>query len=364
MNPFRMDPPDSKRRRSSADPPPPNAALDHRRWSILSAPTPKAQPPPVTPGLSLGRLLACAPPTPASVAPTAQNNFRAAPSTRANDDEIEEFEDEDPIDDAPNPPPPPPPPQSRTSAFTPTQLPPPPPQTPSGAACSSALVVAGVPPPSAPRTAASTTSAAGSSSAYHPPRASLVSNLSLNMRQLGEAAGARAGRRESTRKQLGAIGALAQRAVSERDAAEQLLLVKHRILGPMPPQAEAVQKAMKDPELRHMVLHCVRVLAMAPLVVCECVEEKELLKEEERRLAAADAAAVRNEGDEGEEEDEEPPPPSLRVVLHKARYERVIGAGGKRRFVIFAPWYEQGDARDGDDGAGRMLLAPMAEALP
>ena len=184
------------------------------------------------------------------------------------------------------------------------------------------------------------------------------------MRQLGEAAGARAGRRESTRKQLGAIGALAQRAVSERDAAEQLLLVKHRILGPMPPQAEAVQKAMKDPELRHMVLHCVRVLAMAPLVVCECLEEKELLKEEERRLAAADAAAVRNEGDEGEEDDEEPPPPSLRVVLHKARYERVIGAGGKRRFVIFAPWYEQGDARDGDDGAGRMLLAPMAEALP
>ena len=38
-------------------------------------------------------------------------------------------------------------------------------------------------------------------------------------------------------------------ALSERDAAEQLLLVKHRILGPMPPQAEAVQKAMKDPEL-------------------------------------------------------------------------------------------------------------------
>ena len=60
-----------------------------------------------------------------------------------------------------------------------------------------------------------------------------------------------------------------------------------------------------------------------------------------------------------------PPAPErkvLRVVMHKARYDRVCGAGGGRRFVVFAPWYEQSDSRS--EGGVKLLLAPLAEALP
>ena len=59
---------------------------------------------------------------------------------------------------------------------------------------------------------------------------------------------------------------------------------------------------------------------------------------------------------------ERPPvKPLVHVMMHRHKYERVCGATGGQRFVVFAPFYEQSAARSA--GGVRVLLAPFAEAL-
>lgn len=240
-------------------------------------------------------------------------------------------------------------------AAAPPPLPaayPPPPHTPAlrppVAHCSSLA---------APHSAASSAGAPSSAVAI---RSTLVSGLALRGAQLGEAAGARAGRRDSTRRALGPHGKLAQRASGEQAAAEQLLVVRHKILGPLPPPPDAVRGAMRDPELRHRVLRLTgRLLATAPLVIAECEEDGDDDDGEEE---------AGEDDDEGAETSASRAAPRrasrhVRVVMHRQRYERVsCGAGGgPRRFVIFAPWYEQRAACS--EGGVQLLMAPLAEAL-
>ena len=143
---------------------------------------------------------------------------------------------------------------------------------------------------------------------------------------------------------------LAQRAAREHQAAESLLHVKHHILGPIPPAAEHVRAAMRDPELRHRVLHLVRLLSTTPLVIAECVEHED--------------GDDDGEGGDDVEDDGASAPVSrspVQVVMHRPRYERVCGSTGGQRFVVFAPWHEQSAARSAN--GVRIIFAPFAEAL-
>ena len=376
-NPF------AKRRRSSGSfssaCATPGGVVDPRRWSI-GAPTHRANaapPPPSTPAsasLSMGRRLsmpaaAFTPATtPGGLRGGASSTFPLSSSSHGRHaapiDEIEDFgPDEwckDPIADfdavdAP---------RARADDERAAEAEaayaayPPPPTTPALTRNAHAITTLLAPHSAASSAHGCSSSARGRSSSGVAHRSSLVAGLTLGATQLGEAAGVRSGwRREGGRKATGVIGALAQRAANELASAEQLLLVRYGILGPNPPHPGAVRGAMRDPELRHRVLRHRALLASAPLVILDCVDdnmEDQLTTGADHHTTGADHhSSIESPSSSGQ---------SVRVVMHKWRYERVCGATGSTRFVVFAPWYEQSTSRA--VGATKLLLAPLAEGLP
>jgi hypothetical protein len=308
-----------------------------RRWSLPAAPTTAPiGAPPITPTLSLGRRLL---PTPSVPPLTGRPTAVACPACiddieEVSEDEIQEDEEGSchgfaiaaaaPLGSSTRRAVPPPP---TAAAVAPA---------PDLAAATRTLPLAL--PPSTP-------------AALPPPRtssrSSFVLGLSLRNSQLGETTGVRAGRTAGIRRTTGVHSALVQRAASEVSAVEQLLLVKHRILGPTPPTKEALRAALADDELRHRILRLRRVHVTAPLVIAEC-----------------------DDGDSGDEAGDGSPTPSgdasggvgssssastVRVVMQRAKFERACGRGGDR-FVIFGPWIER-------HGAQLTILATHAEAL-
>ena len=132
-----------------------------------------------------------------------------------------------------------------------------------------------------------------------------------------------------------------QRAASEVASTEQWLLVKHKVLGPTPPSAEALRAALRDLELRHRVMRVRYMLGRAPLTVVECEDEAEGVEAEDDEQEAAGTAAE---------------PPAVHVVMQPHKFDRACRAVGGR-FVIFAPWIEKA-------GNPPTILAAHVEALP
>ena len=157
-------------------------------------------------------------------------------------------------------------------------------------------------------------------------RSGLVSGLNLSGSQMGQVTAA--GSSRSSRGRLGAYGTHVQRAATEASTAAQVMLVRHRILGPAPPTVEALRAALSDPELRHLVLRLREVHSTSPLVVATCETE-------------CDEA--------------------VRVVMQRAVFERACRSAGadKPKFALFGSYME----RTCPDG-GRIILAQHAESLP
>ena len=218
--------PSSKRRREpqSADP---------RRWSV-PAQTPAPQRP-VPTGISLGRRLSLGLPTPAAAAVSTPigGSAGAAAALPPLDDDIDDDISEDEA-------------------------------APAGAQAPAAQLPLLLPPLATP--------------AQPAHRSSLVAGLSLHVTQLGESAGARAGR-QGSRRSVGLHGELARRAKSDEAYQDHMLLVKHRLAGPQPPSREALRCALHDTTLRH---RCAAALAAAAVTAAA---------EHDATHAAADTAA-------------------------------------------------------------------------
>ncbi len=185
------------------------------------------------------------------------------------------------------------------------------------------------------------------------PKSSFLAGLSLSAAQLGDATGARQGRGGGAgggRRAVGKISAMVQRAASEVASTEQLLLVKHKILGPTPPSEEALRSALRDPELRHRILLISQMVGSAPLVTLECVDDDDDAVQD----GGNDDHLGDAPGSRGEKEDATPPP-VVHVIMQKSKYERAGRKGG--RFVVFAPWTERA-------GNPPTLIAAHVEALP
>ena len=367
------------------------ARADPRAWHVpastprtsssvaWSQPLPTADLPTTT-GLSLGRRLL--PPAPA---PSMSSNVPPAAAVRTHvvrlaADDIEDISDDDdsfgrpPVrpyvtSEAQPPVAPPqhsrPPPSGAYAAAAsapplalpapPLPAPPPPPPPPfsaarpsMGSALQRALPPAAVPAPAAP------------------PRSSFVASMRLSTAQLGETVTAKSSGRAGGRRLSGACSAFVLRAANEAAAATQMLLVRHCVAGPSVPSFETLCAAMHA--VRHRVLRPTRVLATAPLVMLEAIDEAEVMleaiDEAEQNGRGVDGRSPTDAGDDSAyaavgTELPSPPPP-LRVLMSRATFDRACGGGGGR-FVVFAPFLE---ASRGACGRATLLLASYAEALP
>ena len=189
-----------------------------------------------------------------------------------------------------------------------------------------------------------------------PPRSSFVASMRLSTAQLGETVTAKSSGRAGGRRLSGACSAFVLRAANEAAAATQMLLVRHCVAGPSVPSFETLCAAMHA--VRHRVLRPTRVLATAPLVMLEAIDEAE------QNGRGVDGRSPTDAGDDSAyaavgTELPSPPPP-LRVLMSRATFDRACGGGGGR-FVVFAPFLE---ASRGACGRATLLLASHAEALP
>ena len=368
------------RKRAHADPRAWHVPASTPRTSSSVAPWSQPLPtadPPTTTGLSLGRRLL--PPAPA--ASMSSNVPPAADRThvvRLAADDIEDISDDDDSFGRPpvrpyvtseaQPPVAPPqhsrPPPSGAYALAasapplalpapPLPSPPPPPLPPFSAArpsMGSALQRA-LPPAATPAA---------------PPRSSFVASMRLSTAQLGETVTAKSSGRAGGRRLSGACSAFVLRAANEAAAATQMLLVRHCVAGPSVPSFETLCAAMHA--VRHRVLRPTRVLATAPLVMLEAIDEAEVMleaiDEAEQNGRGVDGRSPTDAGDDSAyaavgTELPSPPPP-LRVLMSRATFDRACGGGGGR-FVVFAPFLE---ASRGACGRATLLLASHAEALP
>jgi len=366
------------RKRARADPRAWHVPASTPRTSSSVAPWSQPLPTadlPTTTGLSLGRRLL--PPAPA---PSMSSNVPPAAAVRTHvvrlaADDIEDISDDDdsfgrpPVrpyvtSEAQPPVAPPqhsrPPPSGAYAAAAsapplalpapPLPAPPPPPPPPFSAArpsMGSALQRA-LPPAAAPAPAA-------------PPRSSFVASMRLSTAQLGETVTAKSSGRAGGRRLSGACSAFVLRAANEAAAATQMLLVRHCVAGPSVPSFETLCAAMHA--VRHRVLRPIRVLATAPLVMLEAIDEAEQHSrgvDGRSPTDAGDDSASAAGGAASQTELPPPPPPPLRVLMSRATFDRACGGGGGR-FVVFAPFLE---ASRGACGRATLLLASYAEALP
>lgn len=225
---------------------------------------------------------------------------------------------------------------------------------------------------------AASTAAASSSSVPKPPvvkRSSYVSGLSLHTSQLGPAAGSRGGAGAGGRRAAGTHGTLVQRAQAEVQSAAQVLLVKHRILGPVPPTTEALLAALADAELSQCVLRLCRVHHAAPLVIAECEIDasyersgggSENRGESSLMLCSDDGGDGGNDGDGGDADSSSPPHSYIRLAMARTKFDRVFGGAyvSGARIAIFSPWVEHSVPQDGGGPPLPTILATHAEALP
>ena len=223
---------------------------------------------------------------------------------------------------------------------------------------------------------AASTAAASSSSVPKPPvvkRSSYVSGLSLHTSQLGPAAGSRGGAGAGGRRAAGTHGTLVQRAQAEVQSAAQVLLVKHRILGPVPPTTEALLAALADAELSQCVLRLCRVHHAAPLVIAECEIDASYERSgsgSENGNGESSLRACNDDdggGEDGDTESSPLPHSVIRLAMARTKFDRVFGGGAYvsgARIVIFSPWVEYPVPQDGGGPPLLTILATHAEALP
>lgn len=189
-------------------------------------------------------------------------------------------------------------------------------------------------------------------------RSSFVSGLNLRTSQLGPGGGSRAGRSGGGGgKARGMYGALVQQAQSEVHSLEQLQHVKHRILGPVPPTAEALRGALADPELRHRVLRLRRVHHTAPLVIAEC--EDDGAEHEDGPETGGGGASTTPHARLGLHQ-------IVRLIMARPKFDRACGGqyGGGARFVLFSPWVDSYIPQEAGGEPQLTILATHAEALP
>ena len=183
-------------------------------------------------------------------------------------------------------------------------------------------------------------------------RSAFVAGLSLKASQLGEATGAGGTGRSSWRR-AGTYGMLMRRLAAEVASEAQLMLVRHRILGPSPPAPDALRSAIADAELPHLILVTTEVHSVAPLAILTCDVQGDA------KPSTADAAAASSPpASPAGAACAAPSRSSVRVVMQKACFERAaVGVG--RRFVVFGSFIERPA-----EGGQRLIIPQHVEALP